>query len=78
MYVYIYILFLMYSIFEVTCLYNLWATLPGLTVYIYIYLLLSECEVRTASYGPSIFPSFYGPSAKRAGHENKEGKNEDP
>ena len=22
------------------------------------------------------FPSFYGPSAKRAGHENKEGKNE--
>ena len=24
------------------------------------------------------FPSFYDPSAKRAGHENKEGKNEDP
>ena len=24
------------------------------------------------------FPSFYGPSAKRTGHENKEGKNEDP
>ena len=24
------------------------------------------------------FPSFYGPSTKRAGHENKEGKNEDP
>ena len=24
------------------------------------------------------FPSFYGPNAKRAGHENKEGKNEDP
>ena len=24
------------------------------------------------------FPSFYGPSAKRAGHENKEEKNEDP
>ena len=24
------------------------------------------------------FPSFYGPSEKRAGHENKEGKNEDP
>ena len=44
----------------------------------YIYLLLAECEVRTASYGPSFFPSFYGPSAKREGHENKEGKNEDP
>ena len=24
------------------------------------------------------FPSIYGPSAKRAGHENKEGKNEYP
>ena len=24
------------------------------------------------------FSSFYGPSAERAGHENKEGKNEDP
>ena len=24
------------------------------------------------------FPSFYGPSAERAGHENKEGKNKDP
>ena len=24
------------------------------------------------------FPSFYGQSAKRAGHENKEGKSEDP
>ena len=24
------------------------------------------------------FPSFYGPSAKHASHENKEGKNEDP
>ena len=24
------------------------------------------------------FPSSYGPSAKRAGHEDKEGKNEDP
>ena len=36
--------------------------------------LLAECEVRTASYGLSCFPSFYGPSAKRAGHENKEGK----
>ena len=24
------------------------------------------------------FPSFYGPSAECVGHENKEGKNEDP
>ena len=24
------------------------------------------------------FPSFYDPSGKRAGQENKEGKNEDP
>ena len=44
-----------------------------------VYLLLAECEVRTASYGlTEFFPSFYGPSAKCAGHENKEGKNEDP
>ena len=34
------------------------------------YLLLAECEVRTASYEPSFFPSFYGQSAKRTGHEN--------
>ena len=45
---------------------------------IYTNLLVAECEVRTESYGPSFFPSFYGPSAKRAGHENEEGKNEDP
>ena len=37
-------------------------------------LLLAECSVRTASYGLSFFPSFYGPSAKRTGHESKEGK----
>ena len=36
-----------------------------------IYLLLAECEVRMASYGLS----FFLPSS---GHENKEGKNEDP
>ena len=37
-----------------------------------------ESEVRTASYGLSFFISFYGQSAKRASHENKEWKNEDP
>ena len=44
------------------------------------YLLLAECEIRTASYGPSFFLPFMAQarSAKRAGHENKEGKNEDP
>ena len=36
------------------------------------YLLLVECEVRTASYGPR----FFLPS--RSGHEIKEGKSEDP
>ena len=39
---------------------------------------LTQCSVPTASYGSSFFPSFYGPSAKRTGHENKEGKYEDP
>ena len=32
------------------------------------YLLLTEFEGRTVSYGPSF---FYGPSAKRAGHKSK-------
>ena len=42
-----------------------------------IYLLLAEFLVRTVNYGPSFFPSIYGPSAKRAGHKSME-KNEDP
>ena len=41
------------------------------------YLLLAEFLVRTVNYGPSFFPSIYGPSAKRAGHKSME-KNEDP
>ena len=40
----------------------------------HIHLLLAECGVRTASYGPSFFPSSYDPSAKLAGHENMEEK----
>ena len=42
-----------------------------------IYLLLTEFEVRTVSYGPSFFPLIYGPSAKREGHKST-GKYEDP
>ena len=41
------------------------------------YLLLAEFSVRTVNYGPSFFPSNYGPSVKRAGHKSM-GKNEDP
>ena len=41
------------------------------------YLLLAEFSVRTVNYGPSFFPSIYGPSATRAGHKSME-KNEDP
>ena len=41
------------------------------------YLLLTEFEVPTVSYGPSVFPLIYGPSAKCAGHKST-GKNEDP
>ena len=44
----------------------------------YIPLISLVCSVRTASYGSSFLLSFYGSSAKHAGHENKEGKNEDP
>ena len=35
----------------------------------YKYLLLTEFEGRTVSYGRSFFPFAYGPSAKRAGHK---------
>ena len=42
-----------------------------------IYLLLIEFEVRTVKYGPSFFPSIYGPRASRLGHKST-GKNEDP
>ena len=46
-------------------------------IFISKYLLLTEFEVRTVSYGPSFFPLIYGPSAKPAGHKST-GKNEDP
>ena len=42
----------------------------------YSYLLLTEFEVRTVSYGLSFFPFVYGPNAKRAGHIST-GRNED-
>jgi len=42
-----------------------------------IYLLLTEFEDLTVSYGPSFSPSIYGPSAKRASHESR-WENEDP
>ena len=41
------------------------------------YLLITEFEIRTVSYGPSCFPFAYGPSAKRADHKST-GKIEDP
>ena len=36
------------------------------------YLLLTEFEVHTVSYGPGFFPLIYGPSAKSAGHKSTE------
>ena len=36
----------------------------------HIYLLLTESEVCTVSYGPSFFLLMYGPSAKCAGHKS--------
>ena len=39
-------------------------------------LLQSHSRILTS--WTEFFPSFYGPSAKRADHENKEEKNEDP
>ena len=43
----------------------------------YTYLLLTEFEGRTVSYGPRFSPSIYGPRASRLGHKSK-GENEDP
>ena len=40
--------------------------------------LISRVRGPYGKLGTEFFPSFYGPSAKRAGHENKEGKNENP
>ena len=40
------------------------------------FLLLTEFEDRTGSYGPSFSPSIYDPSTKHTGHIWK-GKNED-
>ena len=49
-----------------------------LFILLYTYIpLISRILVRTVNYGPSFFPSIYGPSAKRAGHKSME-KNEDP
>ena len=44
----------------------------------YIPLIISRVPGPYGKLWTEFFPSFYGPSAKRAGHENKEGKNEDP
>ena len=38
--------------------------------------LINRAEVHSVKYGPSFFPSSYGPSAKCAGHKST-GKNED-
>ena len=40
--------------------------------------LISQVQGPYGKIWTKFFPSFYGPSAKREGHENKEGKNEDP
>ena len=40
--------------------------------------LISRVRGPYGNFWTEFSPSFYGPSAKRAGHENKEGKNEDP
>ena len=43
-----------------------------------IHSLISRVRGPYGKLWTEFFPSFYGPSAERAGHENKEGKNEDP
>ena len=49
-----------------------------IVIYINIYIpLISRVRGLYGKLWIEFFPSFYGPSAKHAGHENKEGKNED-
>ena len=55
-----------------------WESDQRYTMYVIKYLLLAEFLVRTVNYGPSIFPSIYGPSTKRVGHKSMKKKNEDP
>ena len=64
---------------EMFLIYKRYKLPPHLPYLMKIYLLLTEFEVRTVSYGPSFSPSTYGPNAstKRAGHKSQ-GKNEDP
>ena len=49
----------------------------GVWIFSGTYLLLIEFKVRTVEYGPTFFPSIYGPSAKCTGPKST-GKNEDP
>ena len=51
--------------------------LPIIKFQPYKYLILTEFEVCSVSYGPSFFLLIYSLSAKRAGHKST-GKDEDP
>ena len=55
---------------------GLWSTITLTVKCLFIYLLLTEFEVRTVSYGPSFFPFDLWPN--RAWAINRMGKNEDP
>ena len=50
----------------------------GLSTKVDINLLLAECEVRTASYGPSFFLPFMAKARSARAMKTEEGKNEDP
>ena len=41
-------------------------------------LIISRVRGPYGKLWTKFFPSFYGPSAKRAGHQNKKGENENP
>ena len=49
----------------------------GIRIFPYI-PLISQVRGPYGKLWTEFLPSFYDPSMKRAGHENKEGKNEDP
>ena len=51
---------------------------PRLIKRVYKYLLLTEFEGRTVSYGPRFFPPRFMAQARSARAINRRGKNEDP
>ena len=58
------------------CIFSIYITI--VFIFIFKYLLLAECEVCTASYGPSFFLPFIAQVRSTQAMKTKEVKTEDP